>query len=180
MYWFLALAAVGFAGAEPGGKPGSAKEGAILTVEVAENGMMFTPDTEYMDEDGIPLYGGSFITEGYIYPEGTLNETNGVNEDGSPEFPDEVIGRWICRGWHVGQGGHTTDAPWTVTTQIWDLEPDSPFGDVTIVTDGYETPIVGEVVFRAITYIWTGQGWLYLSTVEDLFSRFIVGWAIER
>lgn len=30
-----------------------------------------------------------------------------------------------------------------------------------------------------ITYIRTGQGWLYLSTIEDLFSRFIVGWALE-
>jgi putative transposase len=31
-----------------------------------------------------------------------------------------------------------------------------------------------------ITYIWTGQGWLYLAVVLDLFSRKIVGWAMER
>jgi putative transposase len=31
-----------------------------------------------------------------------------------------------------------------------------------------------------ITYIWTRQGWLYLAAIEDLFSRFIVGWAMER
>ncbi len=30
-----------------------------------------------------------------------------------------------------------------------------------------------------ITYIWTMEGWLYLSIVMDLFSRMIVGWAIE-
>lgn len=30
-----------------------------------------------------------------------------------------------------------------------------------------------------ITYIPTRQGWLYLSTVEDLYSRRIVGWAIR-
>ncbi len=29
-----------------------------------------------------------------------------------------------------------------------------------------------------ITYIPTGEGWLYLSTVEDLFSRMIVGWSM--
>jgi transposase InsO family protein len=30
-----------------------------------------------------------------------------------------------------------------------------------------------------ITYIWTAEGWLYLATVMDLFSRQIVGWAME-
>lgn len=29
-----------------------------------------------------------------------------------------------------------------------------------------------------ITYIWTMQGWLYLASVMDLFSRKIVGWSI--
>ena len=30
----------------------------------------------------------------------------------------------------------------------------------------------------AISYIWTGEGWLYLAVVLDLFSRRIVGWAM--
>ena len=29
------------------------------------------------------------------------------------------------------------------------------------------------------TYIWTNQGWLYLATVMDLFSRKIVGWSMQ-
>ena len=29
-----------------------------------------------------------------------------------------------------------------------------------------------------ITYIWTGQGWLYLAIILDLFSRRIVGWSM--
>ena len=29
-----------------------------------------------------------------------------------------------------------------------------------------------------ITYIWTGQGWLYLAIVLDLFSRRVVGWSM--
>ena len=29
-----------------------------------------------------------------------------------------------------------------------------------------------------ITYLRTGQGWLYLATVIDLYSRMVVGWAI--
>jgi putative transposase len=29
-----------------------------------------------------------------------------------------------------------------------------------------------------ITYVWTGEGWLYLAAVEDLYSRQIVGWSM--
>jgi putative transposase len=31
-----------------------------------------------------------------------------------------------------------------------------------------------------ITYIPTGEGWLYLAVVEDLFSRMIVGWSMDE
>jgi transposase InsO family protein len=31
-----------------------------------------------------------------------------------------------------------------------------------------------------ITYIWTLEGWLYLAVVLDLFSRRIVGWAMDK
>ena len=31
-----------------------------------------------------------------------------------------------------------------------------------------------------ITYIPTGEGWLYLAVVEDLFSRMIVGWSMAE
>ena len=31
-----------------------------------------------------------------------------------------------------------------------------------------------------ITQVWTRQGWLYLSVVKDLYSRRIVGWAMDR
>jgi putative transposase len=31
-----------------------------------------------------------------------------------------------------------------------------------------------------ITYLWTQEGWLYVATVLDLFSRRIVGWAIAE
>lgn len=30
-----------------------------------------------------------------------------------------------------------------------------------------------------ITYVWTSEGWLYLATVMDLFSRQIVGWSLQ-
>jgi putative transposase len=31
-----------------------------------------------------------------------------------------------------------------------------------------------------ITYIWTAEGWLYLSVLVDLYSRKVVGWAMHQ
>lgn len=31
-----------------------------------------------------------------------------------------------------------------------------------------------------ITYIWTDEGWLYLATVMDLYSRKIIGWSLSE
>ncbi|MBB4073825.1 transposase InsO family protein [Anoxybacillus voinovskiensis] len=31
-----------------------------------------------------------------------------------------------------------------------------------------------------ITYIWTKEGWLYLASIMDLFSRKIVGWHLSE
>ena len=31
-----------------------------------------------------------------------------------------------------------------------------------------------------ITYLWTQEGWIYLAIVIDLYSRRVVGWAIDR
>ncbi len=30
-----------------------------------------------------------------------------------------------------------------------------------------------------ITYIWTDEGWLYLATVIDLYSRAVIGWSLQ-
>ena len=31
-----------------------------------------------------------------------------------------------------------------------------------------------------MTYVWTDEGWLYLAVVMDLYSRAIVGWAMNQ
>jgi len=31
-----------------------------------------------------------------------------------------------------------------------------------------------------LSYIWTREGWLYLAVVLDLFSRQVVGWAMDE
>jgi hypothetical protein len=121
----------------------------VLRVDVAENMGYFAWDPDLTYDDGMPAYGNSFITRGYIYPAGTLTESNGVNADGSPEFPDQVLGEWVCRGWFVGEGARTTGGPMVVTTQLYNFGDE--LGTAMIVTDGYELADVGVQIARAIT-----------------------------
>ena len=118
-------------------------------VDIAENGTMFLPDETPAFPDGFPAYGTEFITQGYIYPAGTLNGTNGTNADGSPEFPALVIGRWTCRGWFIGDGAHSVTGPWVITHQYLDF--DQTFGKTSITNDGYELVDLFIPVKRAIT-----------------------------
>jgi hypothetical protein len=121
----------------------------VLEFDIAENHTHFVFDeTPIHEEDQLPAYGGEFVTQGYIYPPGTLNGSNGVLENGEPEFPDKVIGEWTCRGWHIGDGAHTTTGNWVATTQIYQLNED--YGNAIIVTDGFESP-ENTVIARAIT-----------------------------
>ena len=42
------------------------------------------------------------------------------------------------------------------------------------------TPDVPNRVWTSdITYLWTGEGWLYLAIVLDLFNREVVGWSLK-
>jgi len=125
----------------------------ILRFDVAENAKRFIFDDTPLFDDGAPAYGNEFVTEGYIYPYGTLTvredgTVSGVNADGSPEFPDRVIGRWTCRGWHTGDGAKTVTGPWVVTHQLYDFGH-CP-GRETLTTDGLELVDVNVPVRRAI------------------------------
>lgn len=124
-----------------------------LRFDVAEDFTRFSADEAPVHEDGLPAYGNAFVTQGYIYPYGTLqcdeNGCNGVLPDGSPEFPDLVMGEWSCWGYHVGDGAHTQTGPIVVTTQLYDLG-EVP-GGATLVTDGYELIDLNVAVQRAIT-----------------------------
>jgi hypothetical protein len=122
-----------------------------IEVDVAENGKRFVIDEAPVFDDGFPAYGNSFVTQGYIYPAGTLSASNGVNADGSPEFPDKVIGEWTCRGYFIGDGAHTTEGAWVFTTQLFAFGEDPDTGAETLVVTGYEGAQVGQIVTGAIT-----------------------------
>jgi len=44
----------------------------------------------------------------------------------------------------------------------------------------FEASKPNEKYVTDITYIWTDEGWLYLATVMDLYSRMLVGWALSE
>jgi hypothetical protein len=127
----------------------------VLRLDMAEDATRWVFSKDTANEDGLPIYGTSFVTQGYLYPEGTLTESNGVLADGRPEFPDKVIGQWTCRGWYIGEGHLTKTGPIVVTTQIYNLGGEyrlgGEFGVATITTEGYEIADVGVPVQRAIT-----------------------------
>ena len=39
---------------------------------------------------------------------------------------------------------------------------------------------ISQVWVSDITYIWTSQGWLYLTIIMDLADRKIIGWALSN
>lgn len=135
---------------------------AHLKFDVAESASKFVFDEAPVFDNGLPAYGNAFITQGYIYPYGTLTggaAGNGILPDGSPEFPDKVIGEWVCRGYFIGNGVNTETGPWVITTQHYDFYDEPGFdpnrekksGDTNLITDGYELSDVGVQGKRAVT-----------------------------
>jgi hypothetical protein len=127
----------------------AANEPTIVKFDVSESGSRFVFDEAPVFDNGLPAYGNAFVTEGYIFPHGYLDTNQGVGEDGQPVNPEDVIGRWTCRGWFVGDGANTVTGPWVITTQLYDLG-ESP-GSLTLVTDGLELVDKGVPGARAVS-----------------------------
>lgn len=127
------------------------------------------PNNPGVDLGPHPYYGASFIVQGTIYPAGTLASVglnSGLLANGSAEFPDLVLGKWICRGWFIGdsdgdgfitpddddaKGGIFTPAgKFVATTQIYDLDRERPGGQ-TLVSDGVELIDLDTPFRRAVT-----------------------------
>jgi len=113
----LASLAVGAAlWAAPLGTPVLADDARHLTVDVAEDFSQFvyTPVTA----GDIPRRGSTFITEGNIFPGGTI-EGDGATFD--PNGPG-ALGRWYCRGIHLVSAPEIPAAPlWVHTAQLFAL-----------------------------------------------------------
>lgn len=125
------------------------EEAEMLEFDISEDMTRFIFDKDVVYEDGLPADGSSFITRGYIYEAGTLQESNGVNADGSPEYPEKVIGEWICQGYMINDAGHAKGGVWVFSTQF--LQFGTEPGAQTLVTTGYELADIGVAIARAIT-----------------------------
>ena len=49
-----------------------------------------------------------------------------------------------------------------------------------LLNQDFSAPLPNQRWASDITYIYTGQGWLYLAVVMDLYSRRIIGWSMSR
>ncbi|ANM32454.1 hypothetical protein ABI59_23615 [Acidobacteria bacterium Mor1] len=138
--------------AEPVLEPIQGAAGPVYAFDVVEDAKRFVFDETPLDPQGLPGYGNEFVSEGYIYPAGTVvcddEGCNGILPDGQPEFPELVIGRWTCWGTHVGQGATTPTGAWVATTQIYDFGPE--LGDNTMISNGYELVDLNKTIKRPL------------------------------
>lgn len=122
----------------------------VMEFDVSEDMTRFVFDKDVTFEDGLPGDGSAFITRGYLYQPGTLKgDGDGVNEDGSPQYPEKLIGEWICSGYMINDAGHATGGVWVFSTQFFQFGT-TP-GAETIVSQGYELADIGIAISRAIT-----------------------------
>ena len=124
-----------------------ARAEAPMAFDVAEDHTRIFMAAAPLHENGMPAHGNAFVSQGYIYPEGTLADgTVGVLEDGSPAFPELVLGTWTCDGYFVGEGGNATTGVWIISRQTF------AFNDgATVVTQGTEIADIGQPNLRPVT-----------------------------
>ena len=139
------LGAAAILGGLTGLAPGLAQAEIPAAFDVIEDHTRFAFQAAPVHDSGMPAYGNPFVTQGYIYPAGTLDGSDGILADGSPEFPDLVIGTWTCSGFFVGDGGETRTGAWVVTHQVHEFE------DGMLVTHGPELVDEGVRIERAVT-----------------------------
>jgi hypothetical protein len=122
-------------------------EDGVLRFEVAEDASRFVWAGNPVLADGLPADSTPYVTQGYLYPVGTLSNGNGVLADGSPEFPDKVLGQWSCYGWRLSAGVPDRTAPW-LTTHLFNFG--GTWGEATLVSEGYSIDDLGIPLDRAI------------------------------
>jgi hypothetical protein len=105
---------------------------AVTSAAAAEPARIFSVDVvadcnRYVEETALPSMGATFIQEGIIYRPGTLaahcpgGNGCGLNPDGTPEFPEAVIGKWRVWGSFVRNIGTVSAGPPSYSTQVYEF-----------------------------------------------------------
>jgi hypothetical protein len=108
---------------------GAAEARDTFSVDVVADCNRFITEgrTHPVPANDLPVFGDYFMQEGLIYRGGTLaancegGDGCGLNPDGTPEFPDAVIGKWTCFGSFVGNGAATAVGVWLYSTQVYEF-----------------------------------------------------------
>jgi hypothetical protein len=159
----LGVAAVlAFASGSPAtaGNDNREKSTVVFTVDVAEDAALFKP-TFVKPTDTQPERGSFFVTEGNMYPAGT------IQGDGAAFDPNSAgaLGRWFCRGTHLVSGAEFPFAARGVHTGQLYLLPDEKRS---ISTEGLEG---NGTVVRAVTGA-TGELRGYIGEQKQTFLGF--------
>jgi hypothetical protein len=108
-------------------------DGALRAFDVAEDLSRFVHDEAPVFDDGMPAFGNAFVTQGYVYPAGTLDGgVEGTPPEGGPAFPDKVIGTWTCDGYYVGDGFRTETGTVVITRQVIVINLDLSIRDLDV------------------------------------------------
>ena len=116
-----------------------------------------------------------------------LSEIRGVHREsretyGSPSIWDALVKRGhrvsenrIARLMRAEGIRAKTVKQWRVTTQSNHRMPVA----ANVLDRQFSVTRPNRVWAGDITYVWTTEGWLYLAVVLDLYSRTVIGWALE-
>jgi putative transposase len=116
-----------------------------------------------------------------------LSEIRGVHREsretyGSPSIWDALVKRGhrvsenrVARLMRAEGIRAKTMKQWRVTTQSNHRMPVA----ANVLDRQFSVTRPNRVWAGDITYVWTTEGWLYLAVVLDLYSRTVIGWALE-
>jgi hypothetical protein len=141
-----------------------------LSFDVASNGITFRNLGPTVNNGGkTPAAGAPFYLEGIIYPSGKLTASNGLNADGTSEFPNFRIGTWYCRGYFTKDAVASVQGPFVFTTHMYDLSIDTA-GKTSVISEGIELATLNTPFLRALT----GGTGVY-NTVTGQVEQTIIG-----
>lgn len=103
-----------------------------FSFDVAEDMGLFVEPRVPMNAE--PLRGSFFITEGKIFPAGTIPRANGAQFD--PNAITGQVGRWFCKGTFLVKGSEFDKSSTAVLTDQLFLFPDSERSIATTGTEG--------------------------------------------